>query len=169
MAGKVTKLERIQEVADFLRKGLTRAEICQKMTKKVKTVDRTIDRYIKEATEIIAKENAAAEEIRQSQLSENLKSEIGAQIASTMELDLAMSKIAMGYLEVEQMLEDGPIIRSVTPGEMVAAARELYKRRGDYAPIKQANTTKSGEDIPQTLTEEHVDKLIQVIRETKAS
>jgi len=31
---------------------------------------------------------------------------------------------------------------------IVAAARQLYKRKGSYAPIKIANTNKEGEDLP---------------------
>jgi hypothetical protein len=147
MAGNAAKLKRIEEITVSLRKGLTRGEIVRKFAKIYKTSDRAIDNYIREGNKILAAENEAKESIRQDNLSENIKSEIGAQIASTLELDLAMSKIATGGLQVEEFLSGEAVLRNVTPNEMVNAARELYKRRGDYAPAKVAQTDSEGNNI----------------------
>jgi hypothetical protein len=163
MAGNAAKLKRIEEITVFLRKGLTRGEIVQKFSKIYKTSDRAIDNYIKEGNVIILKENEAKETIRQDKLSETLKSEIGQQIASTLEIDLVMSKIATGGLKVQEFVSGEAVLRDVTPNEAINAAKELYKRRGDYAPAKVAQTDSKGGDI-QPIDNAKLEEIITALK-----
>lgn len=139
---------RIEMVLSELRKGVERKAIIRKFSKTFKVTDRTFDVLISKAKERLAVENQAKEKERQAKISEELKAEIQAEIASDLELDLVLSKIVKGGYEVEEIIRGTPILRSVSPMEMIAAADKLYKRRGSYAAVKQNVTVnKVGKDL----------------------
>jgi hypothetical protein len=96
-------------------------------------------------------------------MSEQLKSEINASIASTLELDLVLSQIATGNLKIADWVKGEIVLRGVEPMEQIAAIDKLYKRRGDYAPLKQASTNTAGEDAKTELSDSQLEKLLHAI------
>ena len=75
MASKNGKIQRIEQMKDMLRLGMDRAAILQELSKTCKLSDRTLDAELKVARQAIGNEMAAKEEIRQTNLSEQLKTE----------------------------------------------------------------------------------------------
>ncbi len=122
-----------------------------------------MDNELKVAREAIKTEQVAKETILQANLSEQLNSEINAAIKSDLELDLILSQIATAGVEVEEYVKGEAVTRSVTPMEQIKAIDQLFKRRGSYAPLKQAATTVSGEDAKTELTDSQLDKLLHAI------
>ena len=106
-----------------------------------------MDNELKEAREAIRLEMEAKECIRQAELSEQLKSEINAAIKSDLELDLILSQLAAGECLVEEYVKGVAVIRNISPLEQISAIDKLFKRRGSYAPLKQAQTNTAGEDV----------------------
>ena len=166
MASKNGKIQRIEQMKDMLRLGMDRAAILQELSKTCKLSDRTLDAELKVARQAIGNEMAAKEEIRQTNLSEQLKTEINASIKSDLELDLILSEIAIGGVTVEEYVKGEAVTRGVTPFEQIAAIDKLYKRRGSYAPLKQAQTDSSGQDVKTELSDSQFDKLVSKINAT---
>ncbi len=167
-AVKNGKVVRIEQMKEMLRQGLDRKDILKELHKTSNVCDNTIDRELKEAREVIQIEMEAKEAARQAELSEQLKNEINASIKADLELDLILSEIASGGCQVEEFVKGEAIIRNVQPMEQIAAIDKLFKRRGSYAPLKQANTNKDGEDVaPPPLNETQVDKLLDAINSLK--
>ena len=146
-AVKNGKIQRIEIMKERLRLGYDRAVIFQELSETCKLSDRTLDNELKEAREAIRLEMEAKEAVRQAELSEQLKSEINASIKADLELDLILSEIASGGCQVEEFVKGEAIIRNVQPMEQIAAIDKLFKRRGSYAPLKQANTDTKGNDV----------------------
>lgn len=130
-------------------KNVDRAIVLAKFVKKWQVSDRTFDRYWKTANERHTEAVRALELERQGLLSESLKDEIQAQILTETEIDLILSKIVTGDIKVEEYIKGEPVIRDISPSDIIAAADKLYKRKGSYAPTKLANTTASGDDVNQ--------------------
>lgn len=146
-AAKNGKLARIEVMKERLRQGFDRAVILEELSKTWKVSRATMDNELKVAREAIKAEQDAKEKILQDNLIEQLKSEINASIKSDLELDLILSEIASGGCQVEEFVKGVAVIRNVQPMEQIAAIDKLYKRRGSYAPIKQAATNAAGEDV----------------------
>ena len=123
----------------------------KKLIKTYKVSIPTMDNELKVAREAIKVEQDAKESILQANLSEQLNAEINASIKSDLELDLILSEIASGGVQVEEYIRGEAVIRNVAPMEQIAAIDKLYKRRGSYAPLKQAQTNTAGEDVQPTL------------------
>jgi transposase len=141
---------RTEFILTELRKGLDRKDILQLFTKSYKVSVKTFDNLLKVAKERLAVENELKEKERQSKISEEMQAQISAEIASDAELDLMLSKIAMGGVNVEVLIKGDIVIRGVEPMEQIAAIDKLYRRRGSYAPTKSAATDTSGKDLPLT-------------------
>ena len=127
-------------------KNVDRAVVLAKFVKKWQVSDRTFDRYWKTANERHTEALRALELERQGLLSESLKDEIQAQILTETEIDLILSKIVTGGIQVEEYIKGEPVIRDVSPSDIIAAADKLYKRKGSYAPTKAAITDTEGKD-----------------------
>ena len=162
-AVKNGKLVRIDIMKERLRHGFDRAAILEELGKTWKISRATMDNELKIAREAIKVEQDAKEKILQDNLSEQLKSEINASIASDLELDLILSQIASGNLQVEEWVRGDVILRNVVPMEQIAAIDKLYKRRGSYAPLKQAQTDKDGNDSKTELSDTQFYKLLNAI------
>lgn len=161
---------KIEFILTDLRNGMQRQDIMARFGNNWQDSQRTFDRLLKIATETLQVENKAKEALRGTNLSEALKSEIQAEILTEQELDLIMSRIVDGSIEVAEYIKGERIIRDTTPMEIIAAATQLYKRKGSYAPIKQANTRPDGTEIDEkpTLTDEQVDTILHAIKDSKA-
>lgn len=142
----VGKEARIEWILSKLRLGLDRKDFLQEFTTIYNVCDKTFDSLLKTAKERHEVENKAKEQLRGTILSEALKSEIQAEILTEQELDLIMSRIVDGNIEIREYIKGEPIIRDTSPMEIIAAATQLYKRKGSYAPLKVADTTVEGKD-----------------------
>lgn len=162
-ATKNGKIQRIDRMKELLRLGLDRKDIFQELSKTFKGTERTLDNELKEARECVRLEMLAKEELRLTNLSEQVKSEINASIKSDLELDLILSEIATAGVTVEEYIKGEAVTRGATPFEQIAAIDKLYKRRGSYAPLKQAQTTTDGQDISPTLSDTQLEKLLTAI------
>ena len=151
MAKKNGKVIRIEEMKAMLRQGADRKDIFEELCKTCKVGRGTLDNELKEAREAVKAEQDAKEKILQDNLSEQLKSEINASIKSDLELDLILSQIATAGVEIEDYIKGEAVTRGVTPFEQIAAIDKLYKRRGSYAPVKQAATNAAGDDVTPTI------------------
>ena len=162
-AAKNGKLHRIEQMKEMLRAGLDRADILKELIKTYKVSIPTMDNELKVAREAIKTEQVAKETILQANLSEQLNTEINAAIKSDLELDLILSQIATAGVEVEEYVKGKVVIRSITPMEQITAIDKLFKRRGSYAPLKQAATTVAGEDTKTELSDSQLEKLLHAI------
>ncbi len=167
--GSTQRQIRIDEVVLMLEAGKTTGEIVQICTNSYKCGDDVVNKYIKEAKLIILSRNQAKELERQANVSEALKNEIQAEILTEQELDLIMSRIVDGNIEVAEYIKGERIIRDTSPMEIIAAADKLYKRKGSYAPTKQSQTRPDGSELPDTnFTDDQVDKILNAIKDSKA-
>lgn len=142
---------KIEFIVEHLAKGGERRDILAKFGEKWQDSDRTFDRLLKTASEINTERNKTKEAERQANVSEALKNEIQAEILTETEIDLIMSRIVDGNIEVREYIKGETVIRDTTPMEIIAAADKLYKRKGSYAPLKVADTDKDGNDKKQTI------------------
>lgn len=160
------KLARIEVMKERLRQGFDRAIILEELGKTWKVSRATMDNELKVAREAIKVEQDAKEKILQDNLSEQLKSEINASIKSDLELDLILSEIASAGCQVEEFVKGEAIIRNVQPMEQIAAIDKLFKRRGSYAPVKQASTNAAGEDV-QPVPDKRIDEILATLKAKK--
>ena len=147
MAQKNGKLQRIEEMKTMLRSGADRKDILAKLSISWKVSRATMDNELKIAREAVKGEIQARSTILQDRMTEELKTEINASIKSDLELDLILSQIASANITIEEYINGDAVTRGVSPFEQIAAIDKLYKRRGSYAPVKAAQTTRDGEDV----------------------
>jgi len=160
---KASNIAKIDFVLDLLREGKVRHEILAALGKMWQTPERTADRLIKSAAERLLQEQQAAEQARLDQLTEETKQAAKDAILSEIEIDAILSQIVRGNLQVVDWISGIPTIRDVTPTEIINAADKLYKRKGSYAPIKNANTDKEGNDVAPAFTDAQIDKILDAI------
>lgn len=123
---------------------------------KFRCSDRTFDKYWAMANKKHTETIRAKELEKQAAMSESLKDEIQAQILTETEIDLILSKIVTGGIQVEEYIKGEKVIRDVYPSDIIAAADKLYKRKGSYAPTKTALTDTDGKD-----KQDPIEKLIK--------
>ena len=152
MAKVASKQKRIVDIVSMLEQGMERKQVLQKLSKSCKVSARTLDNEIKDAKKIIAERNIQKEAIRQSQTSETMKEAVNEAILSDLEIEAILCKIVAGGLQVQEMLGAMPVIRDVTPGEIINAAKTIYAKRGSNAPTKTALTDSEGKDKEFSIT-----------------
>jgi hypothetical protein len=148
--GKLSKIKGIELIGKELAKGVTKVEIMANFGKQWQTPKDTFNKWYLIAFEDYQVQLQAKEAERQALVSKNLSTEISAQIATEQELDLILSKIARGDVQVESWINGEIVLKNVSPSDVAKAADLLYKRKGSYAPTKQANTDTEGNSMPTT-------------------
>lgn len=133
----VSKEKGIELIVSELKIGTKKEDIMANFGKNWQTPKDTFNKWYLIAKEKHTEANKAKELQRQELLSESLKDEIQAQILTELDIDLILSQIAKGEVE------------NTSPSDVIAACRELYKRKGSYKPTKISNTTVTGEDVNQ--------------------
>lgn len=146
MAKVQSKQNRIDKIVAMLEMGMERISILQKLTKTYNVSDSTIDKEIKEAKLVISERNKQREEVRLSVTTEALKNEINEAIISDLELEAILCQIAQGNLKVAEIVGGEAVLTDIRPNDMVNAIDKLFKKRGTYAPTKQAITDVEGND-----------------------
>lgn len=144
MAKVASKEKRIADIVLMLEQGKERKEILQKLAKTCKVSARTLDEEIKSAKEILSKRNEEKEAIRQATMSKDYAEAVKEQIISDTEIEAILCKIVTGQMEVEDVIQGTPILRSVTPNEVINAAKTLFAKRGSNAPTKVADVNPDG-------------------------
>ena len=167
MAKVASKQKRISDIALMLEQGLERKQILQKLSKSCKVSARTIDTEIKDAKQILSVRNEEKEAIRQSTTSQTLKEAISEAIISDLEIEAILCKIVTANLNVEEFVKGVPILRGVTPLEIISAAKTLYAKRGSNAPSKIAQTDTDGNNV-QPFREDQVENILNVLRGKKS-
>lgn len=142
---------KVDYILDLMRAGShERIDVMARFGEKWQgTSTRTFDRYWKAAKDSYATEIKRKEAILEQTRAETLQAEISANIATESELDLVLSKIALGGCKVQEFIKGEAILRDVSPMEVVAAVAQLYKRKGSYAPTKVAPTNPDGTALEQ--------------------
>lgn len=166
---KANNEAKIEFIVELLANGGERKDILAKFGELWQDSSRTFDRLLKIAAEVTQERNKTKEAERGRLVSEALKNEIQAEILTEQEIDLIMSRIVDGNIEVREYIRGEPVIRDVSPMEIVAAATQLYKRKGSYAATKVASTKADGTDIEDNnFTDDQVDKILNAIKDSKA-
>lgn len=132
---------------DLLSSGKSRKEIVQTITKDYKVSAGCIDKWIKAARPEAERRQKEAEEIRVREMDTALSDAVKEGLLSDIEIEMVLCRIIAGGLKIEQLLEEGVVIRDVTPFEMINAARTIYQKRGSNAPTKVAATNAKGDDV----------------------
>jgi hypothetical protein len=159
---------KIEHIKDLMRNGIVnRNEVMAKFGEKWQnTPTRTFDRHWSAARDEFNAELRAKEAILEQTRTETLQGEIAANIATESELDLVLSRIAMGGCRVQEYIKGEAIIRDITPTEVIMAADKLYKRKGSYAPTKVANTDSEGKD-KENKTVMSIDDALKIIEHVR--
>ena len=136
MAKIAGKEKRLLDVASMLEKGMERKAICEKMLKDAKVNPATTDRLIKEAKEIVRKRNEEKEDIRKDIMSKDYAEAVKGLIISDTEIEAVLCKIITNGIEIEEFIKGTPVIRDVSPMEIIQAAKTIYAKRGSNAATK---------------------------------
>jgi hypothetical protein len=139
---KVQKNEqRILKLADALEKqqldnSYKNATICEEMRISVATFHRLKQKALLELQKRAEFKRSLINEVTTHEIEEGLRNGL----KSDLEIELQLCKIAFGEIDVMETTStpDGMIEfnRKPTPGEMINAMKELWKKRGTYAPDK---------------------------------
>jgi hypothetical protein len=142
---------RVNDIAKDLANGKERAEILRKYAKKWQISPRSIDRYLNPA-KVIAKSMANLKDsVVKTAIIDETEKAIRAGLKSDLELELILSQIASGNVQITEWIKGEAVLRNVTPTEIVNAAKTIFTKRGSNAPTKIAQTDKDGNDIKVTL------------------
>lgn len=139
--------QRILKVKEELLAGKERGDIVAMRGKKWQAGDRTIDRYIAKAKGLIDIDRKAKEKELLKAHAAELEAR-KARIADELEIDEAMSAILRGEVLEERTVFDPSTKKFVKLKEApdmktrIAAAQELYKRKGSYGAVKGELTVK---------------------------
>jgi len=135
-----------KETAEILR---TIAEICGKSTS-------AIEKWMKEARIIVSDRQKEAEQIRINETTAAISEAVKGGLKSDLEIEHRLCLLAFGDLDIEEttVSEQFGVTtfkRKPTPAEQVAAVKEIWKKRGSYAPSKIAQTDTKGNDVTPTV------------------
>ncbi len=127
---------RVNEIADLLSKGVKRKGIIQQIEKKYKVGQAIIDRDIAAAKPIALERQQKINEKRQLQISNHIEGQDLQNLLSDTDLELILSQIACGNVQIETWRAGVAILRGVTAFEVIAAIDKLFKKRGSYPEIE---------------------------------
>lgn len=152
MAKVASKEKRIAEIVTMLEGGKETKDVLRFFTENYGVSISTVEKDIKEAKETISKRNEEKEAIRLATMSTEYAEAVKGQIISDLEIEAILCKIVTGNVEVEEVMQGTPILRSVSPNEVINAAKTLFAKRGSNAPTKQANVNPDGTPIAPAST-----------------
>ena len=133
--------QRILKLADELEKqqldiSYKNENICEKLRISTATFHRYKQKALLELQKRAEFKRTLINEVTTQEIEEGLKNGL----KSDLEIELQLCKIAFGEIDVMETTStpDGIIEfnRKPTPGEMINAMKELWKKRGTYAPDK---------------------------------
>lgn len=149
----IPRTKGIELCTEMLSKRLSRQEIVQSITSTYKVSPGAIDKWIRVArpqSEVRIKE---AEGIRVKVTEETIAEAVKDGLLSDIEIEMVLCKLIAGDIEIEEWVKGKPILRGVSPMEIIQAARTIYQKRGSNAPTKVAPTKADGTDLePMSFT-----------------
>lgn len=144
--------------------GKSRREILQYFTKNYKFSDSTIDKWARQARKTIESRKKEAEQIRIKETEQAIAESVKQGLKSDLELEVFLCQIAMGDLQIEDIIRGNTFIRNTSPIERIRAIEVIYKKRGSYAPEKTqsnisavVNMVGMGDERPLSKNENDVD------------
>ena len=144
---KANQIDALQEITKELQKGSERKDIVAKYCKKLQKSPRTIDTLIQKASQKLQQDQQQAEEIRVRETAEATANALKEGLKSDLELEVFLCQIAMGDLQIEEVVKGETVIRDTSPMERIQAIKTLYTKRGSNAPVKSEVTGKGGEPL----------------------
>jgi hypothetical protein len=137
---KFDKQKTLTLMVSLLREGGTRGGILSKVGKTCQCSVRTLDRILKEATQIHMQESAQLQKAELEGLTEARKKEAMEGVLSSLERKKILSEIARGKVLVKKPVVTKFGVEEIDcepdHGDRKAAIAELNKMDGDYAPVK---------------------------------
>lgn len=127
-----------------------RWKVCEELRKSYSVDSRRVSATYDELEKELQEYTKELQEDRLSLLTDEAKATYRDAIVSDLEIEVVLSSIVMGRLEVEEFVKGEAILRGVTPHEMINAAKLLWQKRGSLAPTKVAATDTDGNSLPIT-------------------
>jgi len=157
-----SKQKRVAEITEMLSKGMERKDILQILSKTCKVCSRTIDNEIKEAKTVLAERNKEAEAIRLNVTKQMTEEAVKEGLKSDLEIEVILCQIIGGNVEIEEWVKGNPILRSVSPTEIINASKVIFAKRGSNAPEKSEVKIDS-----QPFSDSQVEKILHEIKSAK--
>jgi len=162
MATKHEMSLRINDIAERLEEGIPRAEVMREFAGKWGVSERTIERYMIFANDILSHRLNEREAVLDAMRSEAITESIETTLRSTIELEARLCAIAEGLIEVERTVHtrEGVIKVMQKPGysEILRAIDKILKMRGCYS-IKAKSVLSPQPVIKLVIPEELMDRL----------
>lgn len=155
---------RVNEVVKDLEKGKNRAELIPKYAKKWGIAETTIDRYLQDARGILKDRQKLAKKVADETLATETKKAVVEGVKTKTERILILQEQAdaiiaelnanqtPSYFTINGRVQK--VMKEISVTERAGMRKvlrelmaEISKIEGDYAPIKNANTDKNGNDI----------------------
>lgn len=160
----ISKAKGIEICIEQMCLGKSRKEILQHFTKTYKLSDSTVDKWIKEARTTVEQRQKEAEAIRIKESEQAIAEAVKTGLKSDLELEVFLCQIAVGDLQIEEVIRGETIIRNTSPFERIKAIEVIYKKRGSFAAEKiqheggvVINMLPMGEYMPLSKNENDVD------------
>lgn len=144
---KIAPDKGIELTINLLSEGKTRADILQQITTNYKISAGAVDKWIKAARPVVLARQQEAEQVRIKATAEAIEDSLKSGLKSDLEIEVILCQIITDNVQVEEWVYGNKILRGVSPGEIIAAAQTIFKKRGSNAPIKTAQTDVKGNDI----------------------
>ena len=137
MCTKTELYLRIDEIAGQFEDGLTRQEIIEKGIAKWAVTERTVERYLAFARDVIAGRMKKKEAVIEAMRSEAIADAVETWLKSDLEIEARLCEIIEGQVEGRRIIEskngDVKITRyNASPADIIRAIDKLWKVRGRY-------------------------------------
>jgi hypothetical protein len=160
--------ERIIEISQKLEEGIGRKEILDQYTTKWAVSERSVERYVALACDIIAGRMQQKEAIMEAIRAEVITEATEKWMRSSLELEAKLCAIADGEFEIEKLVRtrEGFIKVPCKPGfnEILKAIDKLCKMRGNY-DAKNRNTPEKDRLVQIIVASEEDKKMIEMNRD----
>lgn len=168
MSMRVELNERIFEVSQQLEKGVKRKEILSLYAAKWNVTERTVERYVALACDVVAGHLQQKEAVMEAIRTEAIEEAMEKWMRSSLELEAKLCAIADGEFEQEKLVhtKEGFIKVPCKPNlrEMIYAIDKLWKMRGNYDP-KNRHTPERDKPVQIIVSSEEDKKMIEMTRD----
>jgi hypothetical protein len=170
MSNQIEKEQRIRRVAILMEQGHSRENIIAEYAEKWSVTDRTIDRYIAFAKDIVASKMDLRDSLIEALRADIIATDVEKWLKSNLEIEARLCSIMEGTLETEKVTENEKGEKKITRSkpshsEIIRAIDKLCKMRGMYDP--KVRKSKRPVIIEYNLQREEDLKLIQGTNEQK--
>jgi hypothetical protein len=168
MSTRLELNERIVEISQKLEEGMSRKEILSQYTTKWAVSERSVERYMALACDIIAGRMQQKEAIMEAVRAEVITEATEKWMRSSLELKAKLCAIADGEFEIEKIVRtrEGFIKVPYKPSfnEILKAIDKLCKMRGNY-DVKHRDTPQKHKPVQIIVTSEEEKEMIEMNRD----